>query len=147
MDDIISKNIHNPLIFLRKWLLIHVLAGLRSASCKQTCIRIADFCPDIIISQVYKGVQRGGSATYYLSVFLLSSSVIWRITLQGFPTATLFDGMFFVTILPLPITTLLPMVTPGITCTPAPIHTFVSHYNWIRIFKPWISSFKVNGMS
>ncbi len=52
-----------------------------------------------------------------------SSLVIRRITLQGFPTATLSDGISFTTTLPPPITTLLPIVTPGITCTPAPIHT------------------------
>ena len=51
------------------------------------------------------------------------SSLVLRITLQGLPTATLWSGMSFVTTLPPPITTSLPMVTPGMTCTPAPIHT------------------------
>lgn len=62
--------------------------------------------------------------TYVLSQhFFLSSSVIGRITLHGFPTATLSEGISFTTTLPAPITTLLPIVTPGITCTPAPNHT------------------------
>ena len=45
------------------------------------------------------------------------------ITLQGFPTATEFDGISFVTILPAPITTLSPILTPGRTTTFPPIHT------------------------
>lgn len=46
-----------------------------------------------------------------------------RITLHGLPTATELLGISFTTTLPPPITTLLPMFTPGITCTPAPIQT------------------------
>ena len=42
---------------------------------------------------------------------------------EGLPTATELSGMSFATTLPPPMTTLLPMVTPGITCTPAPIQT------------------------
>ena len=62
--------------------------------------------------------------TYVLSQhFFLSSCVIGRITLHGFPTAKLSEGISFTTTLPAPITTLLPIVTPGITCTPAPNHT------------------------
>lgn len=45
------------------------------------------------------------------------------ITLQGFPTATTFGGISLFTILPAPITTLSPIVTPGSTITFPPIHT------------------------
>ncbi len=58
MDDIISKNMNNPLIFLRKWLLIHVFGGsqgLHLASKLAADCRL--FAPDIIISQVYKGCK------------------------------------------------------------------------------------------
>ena len=54
---------------------------------------------------------------------ILSSSVIGRTMRQGLPTATTFEGISFTTTEPPPITTFEPMVTPGITCTPAPIHT------------------------
>ena len=46
-----------------------------------------------------------------------------RITLHGLPTATELSGISFTTILPAPITTLLPIVTLGITCTLGPIQT------------------------
>ena len=45
------------------------------------------------------------------------------ITLQGFPTATTFDGISLFTTLPAPITVLSPIVTPGSTITFPPIHT------------------------
>lgn len=60
---------------------------------------------------------------YLLQQVFLSSSVMARMTWQGLPTATELSGMSFTTTLPPPMTTLLPMVTPGITCTPAPIQT------------------------
>ena len=44
-------------------------------------------------------------------------------TLQGFPTATTFDGISLFTILPAPMITLSPIVTPGSTTTFPPIHT------------------------
>lgn len=47
------------------------------------------------------------------------------ITLQGFPTATLLGGMLLFTMLPAPITTLSPIVTPGSTTTFPPIHTLL----------------------
>ena len=55
----------------------------------------------------------------------------WRINkfldiiLQGFPTATEFDGTSFVTTLPAPTTTLSPIVIPGNTITPAPSQQFL----------------------
>ena len=56
--------------------------------------------------------------TYVLSQhFFLSSSVIGRITLHGFPTATLSEGISFTTTLPAPITQPSPMVTPPHTVT------------------------------
>ena len=45
------------------------------------------------------------------------------ITLQGFPTATTFDGISLFTTLPAPIIVLSPIVTPGSTITFPPIHT------------------------
>jgi hypothetical protein len=48
-----------------------------------------------------------------------------RMTLQGLPTATLLSGMSLTTTLPAPMTTLLPMVTPGRTWTAAPIQTLL----------------------
>ena len=42
---------------------------------------------------------------------------IFFITIQGFPTATVLDEISLVTILPAPITTLSPIVTPGSTTT------------------------------
>ena len=53
----------------------------------------------------------------------MSFSVIFLITLHGFPNAITPDGISFVTTLPAPITVLLPIVTPGSTVTFAPIHT------------------------
>mgnify|MGYP001652864033 CR=1 FL=1 len=53
--------------------------------------------------------------SYLSQQVFLSSSVIARITLHGFPTATELFGISFITTLPPPITTLSPMVTPGIT--------------------------------
>ena len=86
--------------------------------------------------------------TYVLSQhFFLSSSVIGRITLHGFPTATLSEGISFTTTLPAPITTLLPIVTPGITCTPAPNHTLFPYFNWICIFQTPIPPLEINRMS
>ena len=49
-------------------------------------------------------------------------------TRQGFPTATLLSGMSLVTTLPEPITTLLPMLTPGIICVPDSYLTFTLLY-------------------
>lgn len=42
-------------------------------------------------------------------------------TRAGFPTATLSEGMSFVTTLPAPITQRSPMVTPGQMIAPPPI--------------------------
>ena len=42
---------------------------------------------------------------------------------MDFRTATEFDGIFLFTTLPAPITTLLPIFTPGKTTTLPPIHT------------------------
>ena len=47
--------------------------------------------------------------------------LISLITLQGLPTATTLSGISLVTILPAPITTFSPIVTPGTITTPAPI--------------------------
>lgn len=52
---------------------------------------------------------------YRLQSRFLSSSVIFLITLHGFPTATELSGISFTTTLPAPITTLLPIVTLGST--------------------------------
>ena len=52
---------------------------------------------------------------YLSQQVFLSSSVMARITLQGFPTATELSGISLITTLPPPMTTLLPIVTPGIT--------------------------------
>lgn len=55
-------------------------------------------------------------APFYLSQLVCSSSsVIGRITLHGLPTATLLLGISLATTLPPPMTTLSPIVTPGIT--------------------------------
>jgi len=43
--------------------------------------------------------------------------------LQGFPKASTLSGISFVTTLPAPIVTLLPMVIPGKTTVLPPIHT------------------------
>ena len=45
------------------------------------------------------------------------------ITLHGFPTATVFDGISLTTTEPAPMVTLSPMVTPGRMVTLPPIHT------------------------
>ena len=50
---------------------------------------------------------------------------MFRITLQGFPTAIELLGIFFVTILPEPITTLSPIVMPGFIIAPPPIQTLL----------------------
>ena len=63
------------------------------------------------------------AARYLSQQVCLSASVIGRMTLHGLPTATESLGMSLTTTLPPPITTLLPIVTPGMTCTPPPIHT------------------------
>ena len=54
---------------------------------------------------------------------ILSFSVIFLITLQGFPTAITFSGISLVTTLPAPITLPLPIVTPPQTTVFAPIQT------------------------
>ena len=46
-----------------------------------------------------------------------------RITRQGLPAATTLSGRSFVTTLPEPITTLSPMVTPGLITLLPPIQT------------------------
>ena len=46
---------------------------------------------------------------------IVSSSIIARITRHGLPTATELSGISLTTTLPPPITTLLPIVTPGMT--------------------------------
>lgn len=51
---------------------------------------------------------------------LLNSILILRMTRHGFPTASEFSGISFVTTLPAPITEPSPMVTPGSTTTPPP---------------------------
>ena len=40
-----SKNIRNPLIFFKKWLLTHVFGGsqVQKSSCKQACIGFMTF--------------------------------------------------------------------------------------------------------
>ena len=64
------------------------------------------------------------SCLSYLSHDLcLSVSVMGRTGRQGLPTATTLSGMSFTTTEPPPMTTFEPIFTPGITCTPAPIHT------------------------
>ena len=54
------------------------------------------------------------------------SCFIARTTRQGLPTATECLGIFLVTVLPAPMIEPSPIVTPGITETLAPIHTFFS---------------------
>ena len=54
---------------------------------------------------------------------MIHSYLIYRITLQGFPTATQFSGIDFVTTLPAPIVTLSPIVTPGKIIEHPPIQT------------------------
>ena len=54
---------------------------------------------------------------------ILSSSVISRTTRHGFPTASTWAGISFVTTLPAPITLPSPMVTPGRIVTFAPSQT------------------------
>ena len=53
----------------------------------------------------------------------LSSILILRITLAGFPTATELAGIFSVTTLPAPIIEFLPTVTPALITACPPIHT------------------------
>jgi hypothetical protein len=48
---------------------------------------------------------------------------IGRMILQGFPKASMLSGISFVTTLPAPIVTLLPMVIPGKTTVLPPIQT------------------------
>ena len=67
----------------------------------------------------------GGSGTVLSArmsglYFMLSASVMGRMTRQGTPAAKLFAGMSRVTTLPAPITQPSPTVTPGQTVTPAP---------------------------
>jgi hypothetical protein len=50
---------------------------------------------------------------------------IFFITLQGLPTATVFDGISFTTTEPAPIETLSPIDTPGNIVTLPPIHTLL----------------------
>ena len=47
------------------------------------------------------------------------------IIFAGFPATTQFLGISFVTTEPAPITELSPIVTPGKTIAPAPIHTLL----------------------
>ena len=56
--------------------------------------------------------------------FMLSASVISRMTRQGTPAAKEFAGMSFVTTLPAPMTQLSPIVTPEQTTTFAPNQMF-----------------------
>lgn len=71
-------------------------------------VKLLILCIRIIIFTV--------SWTDYLSQQVFSScSVMARITLQGLPTATELSGISLTTTLPPPITTLLPIVTPGMT--------------------------------
>lgn len=51
------------------------------------------------------------------------SQIFSLIILHGLPNAITLSGMFRVTILPAPITTLLPIETPGRIIAPPPIHT------------------------
>ena len=60
---------------------------------------------------------------HYLSKLSKLSNYSSLITLQGFPTAMVFDGISFVTTLPAPMTTLLPIVTPLKTVTFPPNQT------------------------
>ena len=55
--------------------------------------------------------------------FLLCYFYRFLMTLQGLPTATVFDGISLTTTEPAPMVTLLPMVTPGRMVTLPPIHT------------------------
>lgn len=50
---------------------------------------------------------------------------IFLITLQGLPTATVFEGMSLTTTEPAPMVTLSPMVTPGRMVTLPPIQTLL----------------------
>lgn len=66
-----------------------------------------------------------------LSLYICNSGLFYirkfyrfaRITLQGLPAAITLSGISLVTILPAPITTLSPIVTPGKIIAPPPIHT------------------------
>ena len=66
-------------------------------------------------------------------------------TLQGFPTATTFDGISFVTTLPAPITVLSPIVTPGNTITFPPIHTLLPTLIGLAYSKPLFLNSTSNG--
>ena len=59
--------------------------------------------------------------------------LIFRITLQGFPTARLFAGMDLVTTLPAPITLPRPIVTPGRIMTPPPTTVLNGNRQGIRV--------------
>src|SRR5699024_1833753 len=59
-------------------------------------------------------------------VWILLSDFRYRITLHGFPTATQFAGIDFVTTLPAPITLPVPIVMPARIILPPPIHTLSS---------------------
>src|SRR5699024_8954748 len=63
------------------------------------------------------------SSSPFLQSYCRSSSVMLRITRQGFPAAITLSGISFVTTLPEPITTLFPMVTPGLITLLPPIQT------------------------
>ena len=80
------------------------------------------FCFVIILKS---GNQGGASLVFAhpFSAISTENAYTVRITLQGFPTAKLFGGMFFVTTLPAPIMLLLPIVTPGSTMAPVHIQT------------------------
>lgn len=52
-------------------------------------------------------------------------SVVDFMIRAGFPTATLLSGMSWVTTLPAPMTTLLPIVTPGRITEPAPTNVLL----------------------
>ena len=72
---------------------------------------------------------------------------MFLIILQGFPTATTFDGMFLVTTLPAPIDTLSPMVTPPIIFTPPPIQTLLPIVIGFAYSKPLFLSSGLMGCS
>lgn len=48
--------------------------------------------------------------------------------------------MSFVTMLPLPITTLLPTVTPGMMCTPPPVHTSFPTVMGASVLQPGVGT-------
>ena len=84
-------------------------------------MREAAFVESIELDQISNALASTVCFVFY-SLFhdlSLSSSVIGRMTRHGFPAATTFEGIYLTTTEPPPITTFEPMVTPGITCTPA----------------------------